>query len=155
MAKRPRGRARGLILLTGALSGLVLGLVIVSVATGGGVQKKPARYAPFPAGSAARIERSIERGGPIFYPDPSEGTDAFYLDLEAGKIVALAVVLPGGRPECPVVWDRRQRRYEDCENAEVAREELQRFRTVIQGTGDGRRVFVDIRTVVPAPAAAS
>lgn len=149
MARR-RSR-RGLILTAGGLSGLVLGLVVVSVATGGGVEKKPASYAPFPAGPAERVERSVERGGPIFYSDPKSGTDAFYLDVVDGRIVALSVVPPGGDPACPVAWDRRQQRYEDCEAAPVDVAALDRYRVVLRGTGDDRSVFVDIRTVEPAP----
>lgn len=148
---RQQRQRRGLILTAGGLSGLVLGLVVVSVATGGGMKKVPADYAPFPAGPASSVTRSVERGGPIFYPDAKDGTNGFYLDVEDGEIVALAVVPAGGNPECPVAWDRQDRRYEDCESAEVPAAELDRFKVLLSGEGPDKSVFVDIRTVVAAP----
>jgi hypothetical protein len=130
-------------------SGIIIGLVVISAVTSNGVKKEPAAYQPFPAGPADRIVRNIERGGPIFYSDPKGGTKAFYLDLVDGDIAAIAVVPPGGSAECPVEWNRRAERYQDCDGDQVDPESLNQFRIRTRGPEDDESVFVDIRSLVP------
>ena len=148
MAPAP-SRLRGLVLAAGAVGGLIVGLLVVATVTG---ERAPPGYRPFPAGLKADRIQDIEDGGPVLIPDPRGGDRSFYLDLEAGEIVALHVVPPGGSARCPVQWDRDQRRYEDCDGTEVARDGLARFVVTTRvDDEDGELVFVDLRELVPPP----
>ena len=134
------------------VSGLALGVLVVGLVGGA---RQPAVYQPFPAGTEQRIAGLINKDGPVFYPDPRNGTRAFYLDLEGGKVVALHVVPPGGTAKCPVQWDRAARRYADCRDRPVDPATLSRFTVLTRPEGSQTAVFVDLRTIEPPPAPAS
>lgn len=141
------------ILATAAVVlGLAVGIVAVAVLTsrGGG---QPAAYQPFFAGQSDRITRAVKADGPIFYPDPRQGERAFYLDLDGDRIVALHVIPPGGTAACPVQWDRAEKRYEDCHATPLDRSALARFPVLTRQIGDKVSIFVDVRTITPAPGA--
>ena len=148
MARATDNRTRVLVATAAVVSGLAIGLLVIGLAGGA---RQPAVYQPFPAGTEQRIAGLIKEDGPVFYPDPRNGTRAFYLDLEGDKIVALHVVPPGGTAKCPVQWDRAARRYTDCGDTPVDPATLRRFAVLTRPEGSQTAVFVDLRTVEPPP----
>jgi hypothetical protein len=106
-----------------------------------------ADYVPFRAGPAVTLEREIKTA-PVFFPDPRRGTRAFFIDSVDGSITALHVLVPG-RPKCATRYDRKQRRYFDCDNHTIDPHRLERFPVTITGSGDARVVDVDLRRVLP------
>jgi hypothetical protein len=145
---RRRIDSRLLVGLAAIVSGVALGVLVISM-VGGDSGSRPATYEPFLAGSRERITKSIGEDGPIFFPDPRGGNRAFYLDSKDGKIVALHVVPPAGDAACPVQWDRKAKRYEDCRDTRVDPATLRRF-PVIDGTQSRPdAVYVDLRTLEP------
>jgi hypothetical protein len=144
-------RTRVLVATAAVVSGLVVGLLVIGLA---GRTREPAVYQPFAAGTEQSITAQIQKDGPVFYADPSNGTRAFYLDLEGGKVVALHVVSPGGTAECPVQWDRAAKRYTDCRKTPVDPATLSRFAVLTRPLGSQTAVFVDVRTIEPPPAPA-
>lgn len=144
--KRQRRGVRALVIGAAVLSGLIVGIIVIS-ASGG--DKRPVRYQPFKAGFAVRIIERIDADGPIFYPALDEGPNAFYLDLENEDLIAVHFVPPGGSVDCIVKYDYTDdRRYEDCEGRPVDRDTLRRFPVSLKGRDDV--VFVDLRRFVPA-----
>lgn len=140
---------RALVILAAVVSGLVVGIIVIS-ATGG--DERPSVYRPFRAGFAVRIIEQIDRDGPIFYGDLGEGPNAFYLDLENEDLVALHYVPPGGDLDCVVQFDYDDdRRYEDCHGEPVDPATLNRFPVTLEGTDDV--VYVDLRTFESQPRA--
>jgi hypothetical protein len=132
--------------LTGAVvGGLIIGLLVVATLAG---SRQPATYRPFFAGMKDDRAADIRQEGPVLIPDPKGGQRTFYLDLEGNEIVALHVVPPGGSARCPVQFDHRQRRYEDCEARPVARETLARFKVITRVNDDEVAIFVDVRELV-------
>jgi hypothetical protein len=132
------------------VSGLVLAVLIIGM-VGGNNSSRQATYEPFLAGPRQRLTRSIEKDGPIFFPDPTGGDRAFYLDRAADSLIALHVFPPAGKGDCPVQWDRKAKRYADCADQVVDPATLSRF-PVIDGTPSRRdSVYVDLRTLEPPP----
>lgn len=143
----PRRSRQRVFVLTGAvIGGLIIGLLVVATLTG---SRQPATYRPFFAGMKDNRAADIREGGPVLIPDPKGGDRTFYLDVEGSEIVALHVVPPGGSARCPVQFDHRQERYEDCRGAPVARETLSRFKVITRVNDDDEEaIFVDVREVV-------
>jgi hypothetical protein len=138
--RQPRG-VRALVILAAIVSGLVVGIIVIS-ASGG--DKRETVYRPFKAGFAVRIIERIDQDGPIFYGDLGEGPNSFYLDLENEDLVALHFVPPGGDLDCVVQYDYEgDRRYEDCDGRAVDPATLNRFPVTLEGKDDV--VFVDLR----------
>jgi hypothetical protein len=142
---------RLLVGLAAVVSGLALAVLVIGM-VGGDSGSRPETYEPFLAGPRERITRSIAEGGPIFFPDPTGGTRAFYVDRMAGTIVAFHVFPPDGKEDCPVQWDRKAKRYADCRDQPVDPATLRRF-PVIDGTPSRPdSIYVDLRTLEPPPA---
>ena len=153
MARPKLDKGTRVILATAAVvAGLVVGIVVVAVAKGGGGSGKNAPYQPFFAGTTDRVTKQIRADGPVCYPDPKRGDRSFCLDLEGDKIVALHIVPPGGSAECLVRWDRGAKRYQDCHGAAVNPATLARFPVLTKEIAGKVSVFVDVRTVTPPPA---
>jgi hypothetical protein len=151
MAGRKLDKGTRVILVTaGVVLGLVLGIVVVAVATGGG-SKEPRPYQPFFVMTADRLTKQIKEDGPVCYPDPRKGDRAFCLDLDGDQFVALHVVPPGGSPDCLVQWDRKDKHYEDCHGTPTNRNTLARFPVLTREIGDKVSVFVDVRETTPPP----
>jgi hypothetical protein len=144
----PRRQTRILVAVAAAVAGVVLGLVVVGLAARGG---RPAPYQPFRAGLEERLTATIRQDGPVFFPDPRQGSRGFYLDLEYGQIVALHVVAPGRKADCPVQWDGEAKRYVDCGGEAVLPLFLRRFPVETRPRGDEEVVFVDLRELLPPP----
>jgi hypothetical protein len=98
---------RLLVGLAAVVSGLALAVLVIGMVGGDG-SSRPATYEPFLAGPRERVTRSIADGGPIFFPDPTGGTRAFYLDRIGTTLVAVHVY--PGKEDCPVQWDRKAKR---------------------------------------------
>lgn len=145
MPPRPDSRLRILVAIAAVASGLALGVIIVLLAGGDG---RTAPYQPFRAGLEKTLTATIRQDGPVFFSDPQGGTRAFYLDVEAGDIVALHVVPPDGDVGCPVQWNREAKRYADCRGRPVDRAALRRFPVVTRPQGDEEAVFVDLRKMI-------
>jgi hypothetical protein len=142
---------RLLVGLAAVVSGLALAVLVIGM-VGGDSSSRPATYEPFLAGPRQRLIRSIADGGPIFFPDPTGGTRAFYLDRMGTTLVALHVFPPAANEDCPVQWDRKAKRYADCQKQAIDPVTLRRF-PVIDGTQSRPdSVYVDLRTLEPAPA---
>jgi hypothetical protein len=144
MAKLDRG-TRVILATAGVVLGLVLGIIIIALATGSG-SKEPRPYEPFFAGTSDRVTKQIKNDGPVCYGDPRQGDKAFCLDLDGESIIALHLVPPGGTATCLVQWDRAEKRYEDCHGTPVDRDSLARFPVLTREIGDKTSVFVDVRT---------
>jgi hypothetical protein len=143
-------RARILVAVAAIVSGVLLGVLVIGM-MGGDKVFRPPSYEPFLAGPRERITKSVTKDGPIFYPDPRGGNRAFYLDLVDGGIIALHVIPPDGGEACPVQWNRKSKRYTDCKGNPVDPAGLRRF-PVINGTPSRPdTVYVDLRTLEPAP----
>lgn len=152
MARQKLDKGTRVILATAAVVvGLVVGIVVVAVARGGGGSGKNAPYQPFFAGTTDRVTKQIRADGPVCYPDPKKGDRSFCLDLDGEQIIALHVVPPGGTPACLVQWDRKDKRYEDCHGTPVDRSTLERFPVLTKEIGGKVSVFVDVRTTLPGP----
>jgi hypothetical protein len=153
MAKLHKG-TRVILATAGVVLGLVIGIIVIALATGSG-SKEPRPYQPFFAGTADRVTKQIKEDGPVCYPDPHQGDKAFCLDLDGTttpggtpgppRIIALHLVPPGGTPACLVQWDRTGKRYEVCHGAPVDRASLARFPVLTKEIGDKTSVFVDLR----------
>lgn len=148
MPPRRDNRLRILVATAAVVSGLALGVIVVGLAGGG---RQPAPYQPFLAGLERRLAETIRQDGPVFFPDPRRGSRAFYLDVEYGRIVALHVVPPGRKADCPVQWDEKRKRYADCQAETVLPVFLRRFPVVTRPRGDEEAVFVDLRELLPPP----
>ena len=146
---------RGLrvILATAAVvCGLAFGIVIIALVGSRHGSGPPPAYQPFFANQADKLTKTIQNGGPVFYPDPRKGDRAFYLDLDADKFIALHVVPPGGTTDCLVQYDKTAKRYEDCHGAAIDRSTLERFPILTREIGGKVSIFVDLRTIEPPPA---
>lgn len=154
MAKRRMDKGTRVIVATaGVVAGLAVGIVVVAVVSASGGGGEPQPYQPFFAGTSDRIVKQIRADGPVFFPDPRKGERAFYLDLDGEQVVALHVVPPGGTAECLAQWDRAERRYEDCRGGPVDRAGLARFPVLTREIDEKVSVFVDLRSMTPAPQA--
>jgi len=146
LARVPPAQRRMLILVAAAAvaAGIFVGVAILLAS--GRPAVRPGRYEPFVAGNAATLGQMVATEQPIFYADPTGGTRGFAVALEDGDFVALHVVPPGGSAACPIDWDLRDKRFEDCRDTPFASEQLRRFKTEVT---DGV-VIVDLRAIEPA-----
>lgn len=152
MGRKKLDKGTRVILATAAVVlGLVVGIVVVAVARGGGGAGKDAPYQPFFAGTSDRISKSIRADGPECFQDPKRGDRSFCLDLAGDQFVAFHVIPPGGRADCLIKWDRATKRYVDCHQAPVDPATLGRFPVLTKDIAGKTSVFVDVRTVTPPP----
>ena len=118
-------------------------------ATGGG-KGEPKQTGPLYIGLASDLRSSINLGSPLYFANPFGG-NGFWLDREAGKFVALDLVLPNTN-NCQVEWKGRENSYVDCHGDKVGKDDLQRFKVSLAQSGTaGQSVYVDLRKRLPAP----
>jgi len=112
---------------------------------------------PIVVGSAADRRAQIREGGPIYLADPTGGPGV-WLDEEDGRLVALAVDLPG-RPDCIVKWRATRDSYVDCDGRRLRSTDLDRYASTIARQDRPRRPegawLVDLTRRLPAPGAAA
>lgn len=131
--------------LFAAIAGVVVGVLVVRAA--GGPKTGP-RAEPMEVGTPESLRAAIRSHGPVLFPDLAGGDDAFYVVEIEGDLAAVRAFVGDGTG-CPVVWDRRQRRLEDCRAAAVDPSGLDRFE-LTDPTPPGEAVVVDPRHLVRA-----
>jgi hypothetical protein len=145
-----RSDAKILLFATGAVvfAGVVVAAVLLLATSR---DSGPAKYGPFPAGSAPAIKQQLKDGGPYFYPDPFGGDRNILLALEGGKIVALSDVLPG-TTQCRVKWKGTQSSFVDCHGDKITSTALARFQSDVGRTGSTKGLLlIDLRHKDPPP----
>ena len=145
----PSRSDRQLLILTGTFLAIaaVVAFGLVLLAT----QRNESKEGPFYIGTATSLERSIREDSPLYFANPTAG-DGFWLDVEDGELIALVIDRPGLK-DCVVKWKEQRGAYVDCNDEELASEELDRYQVSV-GARDGspeNSVYVDLRTTSPAP----
>jgi len=117
----------------------------------GGREADPGPARPLFIGLKRDLTHTIEQGGPVYFANPFAG-DGFWLDLEHGRLVALAIDRPG-TTGCVAKWKDPRKAYVDCNDHALTSRELDRYRVTV-GTRDDNpdsSVYVDLRELSPAP----
>src|SRR4029078_12679503 len=106
---------------------------------------------PIFIGLRDEISKNIEADGPRYVANPF-GHAGFWLDLEDGQLVALVLSKPG-TADCSVKWKEQRGTYVDCNGDPIQARDLDRYPLFIGVRGGSPKgsVFVDIRTIDPAP----
>lgn len=148
---------RELRLLVFATAGVLAAGGIVALAVFAATRTPSPTARPIVVGEAADRRAQIREGGPIYVADPTGGR-GLWLDLEDGRLVALAVDLPG-RPDCIVKWRATRSAYVACDGRRLRSTDLDRYASTIQrsdrpGRPKGAWV-VDLTRRLPAPDAAA
>ncbi|HZP27907.1 MAG TPA: hypothetical protein VFC99_03055 [Acidimicrobiia bacterium] len=118
-------------------------------ATGGG-KGDPKQTGPLYLGLASDLRSAINKGSPLYFANPFGG-NGFWLDRQAGRFVALDLVLPNTH-DCEVRWKGRVDSYVDCHGDKVGIDDLDRFAVRLAPSGNsGQSVYVDLRKRIPAP----
>lgn len=144
--KKPSARA---LILTGvagvAAAALLVGLFVSLATKEEGLQLGDK---VFTAGRADRLARSIDRDGPVLYPDPlkrSAGRNIYIQHLgDKAATGWLAFEAQVSDPRCQLVWDRDGREFTDpCTKATIPAngEGLRQYPATVE---DGN-VVVDLR----------
>lgn len=114
-------------------------------------QENPDAGAPVSVGFASSIEEEVAEGGPIFQADITGGERGFWIALEDGELVALALEVPG-REGCNVDWRGRDDTFVDCDTQPIETTELARYEVSVRREGaDEGALLVDLDTVLPPP----
>jgi hypothetical protein len=149
----PARSDRSLIIVTGIFV-VVAGLLFTAVlflATGG--DTATGKPAPIFIGAEQGLIDNINEDGPRYFAHPFGG-DGFWLDVEDGGLVALVLDAPGSQ-RCTVKWRDPRNAYIDCRGNPIDPGNLDRYPVIVgarAGSPDDS-VYVDIRTVDPAPGA--
>ena len=147
----PSRSDRQLLLITATFLAIaaVVAFGLVLLAT----QRNESKAGPFYIGNAGSLERSITKDSPLYFANPTAG-DGFWLDVEGGELIALVIDRPGLK-DCVVKWKEQRGAYVDCNDEELASEELDRYKITI-GSRNGspkNSVYINLRKVSPAPGA--
>ena len=149
----PARSDRSLIIVTGIFV-VVAGLLFTAVlflATGG--DTPTGKPAPIFIGPKKGLVDNINEDGPRYYANPF-GHDGFWLDVENGDLVAYVLDTPGAE-RCTVKWRESRGAYIDCNDEAVDPGDLDRYPVIIGSRAESPddSVYVDVRTVDPAPGA--
>ena len=134
------------------LAGLAIAALLF-LATGG-TDEDPLATGPISLGLEPELSARTEEGGPSYIANPF-GEHGFWLDLEAGRLVALDIVRPGTR-SCIVKWRATKGSYIACDGDRLESTDLARFAVTIGKAAPdepAETVFVDLRRREPAPSA--
>jgi hypothetical protein len=130
------------------LAGLVVAVVLL-LATSQADQ--PKTYQPFAAGPEQQLRKNLREGGPFYFPDPFGGNKSVLFALEGDNVVALQTHTPGDE-NCRIRWRGRINSFEDCHGNRLRSDQIGRFLTTVEERGgQGRIVFLDLRTEIPPP----
>jgi hypothetical protein len=130
------------------LAGLVVAVVLL-LATSQADQ--PKTYQPFAAGPEQQLRKNLREGGPFYFPDPFGGNKSVLFALEGDNVVALQTHTPGDE-NCRIRWRGRINSFEDCHGNRLRSEQIGRYLTKVEERGgQGRIVFLDLRTEIPPP----
>ncbi len=129
-------------------TGLFVAVVLVFLLPG---DDSPDESEPVQIGLASSIHQNVEEDGPYFQADPLRGERPFWVALEDGEIVALAIDLPG-EEGCIVDYQSRDETFVDCRSEPVLTEALARYDVTISADEKSEgAVLVDLQTLLPAP----
>ena len=113
----------------------------------------PRKLEPVRLGFESSARDRVEED-PDFIPDQFGGDRSFWLALEHGDVVAIAVN-PSDMPECTVDWKGQLDRFV-CGGQRFRSEELERFEVSVPDAGKDKGVLiVDVRHRLPAPVLAA
>ncbi len=122
--------------------------VLLFLATGG-AQGTPSRK-PVYIGLETDLRHTLDQGPRLYFAHPFGGT-GFWLDVQAGHLVALVARVPG-TPSCTVAWKNLRRGYYDCHGRRLTAAQLDRYQLQFPTFGPTQGgVIVDFRHVDPAP----
>jgi hypothetical protein len=148
----PPARADSRLLVGAGVAAVLAGLVVAVVLLLATSQAdQPKRYGPFAAGPEKQLRKDLREGGPFYFPDPFGGNKSILFALEGDNVVAVMTHTPGDE-SCRVRWRGRINSFEDCHGNRLRSEQIGRFLTRVEERGgQGRIVFVDLRTELPPP----
>jgi hypothetical protein len=151
----PASRTDSRLLIGAGVAAVLAGLVVAVVLLLATSQAdQPSTYQPFAAGPEKQLRKSLREGGPFYFPDPFGGNKSVLFALEGDNVVALMTHTPGDE-NCRIRWRGRINSFEDCHGNRLGSEQIGRFLTRVEERGgQGRIVFVDLRTELPPPAPA-
>jgi hypothetical protein len=130
------------------LAGIVVAVVLLLATS---QADSPTEYEPFAAGPVRQLRKDLRDGGPFYFADPFGGNKSILFSLEGDNVVALATHTPDDE-DCRVRWRGRIDSFEDCHENRLRSEQIGRFVTTVESRGgQGRIVFVDLRTELPPP----
>ena len=99
--------------LAGVVVAVVLFAVVLAVARSGRAQSNLGPPV-FVVGPASRLAQTVERTGPLLFPDPlNRGRDVYVQHLEGSDWKAFAARAPGASRRCSLRWDQGQARFVD------------------------------------------
>ncbi|MCZ7527521.1 MAG: hypothetical protein M5U14_14735 [Acidimicrobiia bacterium] len=147
-----RRRSDLTILLATGGAALAAALVVAALllVTTGRNAETPSEDQPIVLGRAENVRERLEEGGPDYIANPTGG-DGFWLALEDGEIVVLAITLPD-RPDCTVDWRGRDDTFVDCDGEPVDTRQLARYRAEVSDEEDREgALLVDLQELLPPP----
>ncbi len=116
---RERASGRDLRVLAFAAGTVIAAGVLVALALFAATRTSSPGRRPIGVGLASDRRAQIAEGGPIYLADPTGGP-GLWLDLEGGRLVALAVDRPAGSA-CTVKWRATRDAYVDCQGRRLRR----------------------------------
>jgi hypothetical protein len=146
----PSPADRQLLIVTGGFLALAVAILVVVLMLAGGREPDPGPARPLFIGLRRELTGRIAEGGPLYFANPFAG-DGFWLDLEDGHLVALAIDRPG-TTDCVVKWKDPRKAYVDCNDRDLTSSDLDRYPITIGSRGDSPKgsVYVDLRELEPA-----
>jgi hypothetical protein len=149
----PASRSDTRLLIGAGAAAVVAGILVAVVLLLATSQAdSPSEYEPFAAGPVRQLRKDLRDGGPFYFADPFGGNKSILFALEGDNVVALQTHAPGDE-DCRVRWRGRVDSFEDCRGNRLQSEQVGRFVTTVERRGgQGRIVFVDLRSELPPPA---
>lgn len=148
----PPTRTDSRLLLGAGVAAVFAGLVVAVVLLLATSQaEQPKTYQPFAAGPERELRENLREGGPFYFPDPFGGNKSVLFSLEGDNVVPLMTHTLGDE-NCRIRWRGRVDSFEDCHGNRLRSDQIGRFLTRVDARGgQGRIVFVDLRTELPPP----
>lgn len=153
MARVALARSDRNIIVVTASALILAGLFFVSVllfATGSDTPTSAER-GPLYIGPKRDLVAKLDEGSPLYFANPFGGR-GFWLDREAGSLIALDVGTPGD-VDCSAKWKDPVDAYVDCDGNRLTKDDLARYDLTVVARGPRKgSVFVDLshRPTVPS-----
>ncbi|MDQ2825523.1 MAG: hypothetical protein M3Y04_00925 [Actinomycetota bacterium] len=154
-------RARTRVLVFTVLGAVLAAALIIAIVgrvgtgTGGGIRRAGSNQAPtFDVGPATQRAASIDRSGPLLFPDPRGGTlDIYVQHLGGAQWAAFAARATGAGRQCVLRWDQGARHFVDPCDGRVYPADGTGLVTFPAAVNDKGRVIVDLtKGVTPTSA---
>jgi hypothetical protein len=122
----------------------------VGTGTGGGIRRAGSNQSPtFDVGPAGQRAASIDKSGPLLFPDPRGGTlDIYVQHLGGAQWTAFAARAEGAPRQCVLHWDQGARHFADPCNGHVYPADGAGLVTFPAVVNDKGHVIVDLGTTV-------